>query len=88
MIELNGAVEFNDEYSLGSDVFAAAMKALVDAAIRLAREPLAALAYALNLLVTGSSTTRMPHRTVRGREQRLRERQNPSARTAPMRECG
>ena len=31
VIELNGAVEFNDEYSLGSDVFAAAMNSLVDA---------------------------------------------------------
>jgi RimK family alpha-L-glutamate ligase len=31
VIELNGAVEFNDEYSLGGDVFALAMKALVDA---------------------------------------------------------
>jgi hypothetical protein len=31
VIELNGAVEFNDEYSLGTDVFAAAMKSLVDA---------------------------------------------------------
>jgi len=31
VIELNGAVEFNDEYSLGADVFALAMKSLVDA---------------------------------------------------------
>jgi [lysine-biosynthesis-protein LysW]--L-2-aminoadipate ligase len=31
VIELNGAVEFNDEYSLGGDVFALAMNALVDA---------------------------------------------------------
>ena len=31
VIELNGAVEFNDEYSLGGDVFSLAMKALVDA---------------------------------------------------------
>jgi len=31
VIELNGAVEFNDEYSLGGDVFVLAMKALVEA---------------------------------------------------------
>jgi [lysine-biosynthesis-protein LysW]--L-2-aminoadipate ligase len=31
VIELNGAVEFNDEYSLGGDVFALAMNALVHA---------------------------------------------------------
>jgi hypothetical protein len=31
VIELNGAVEFNDEYSLGRDVFTAAMQGLVDA---------------------------------------------------------
>lgn len=31
VIELNGAVEFNDEYSLGGDVFSLAMNALVDA---------------------------------------------------------
>jgi len=31
VIELNGAVEFNDEYTLDADVFTLAMKALVDA---------------------------------------------------------
>ena len=43
VIELNGAVEFNDEYSLGSDVFAAAMKALVDAVTSRPHTQLAAL---------------------------------------------
>jgi RimK family alpha-L-glutamate ligase len=45
VIELNGAVEFNDEYSLdGTDVFAVAMKALVDAVTSRPQTALAALA--------------------------------------------
>jgi RimK family alpha-L-glutamate ligase len=43
VIELNGAVEFNDEYSLGSDVFAMAMKSLVDAVTSRPQTALAAL---------------------------------------------
>jgi [lysine-biosynthesis-protein LysW]---L-2-aminoadipate ligase len=43
VIELNGAVEFNDEYSLGNDVFASAMKALVDAITSRPQTQLAAL---------------------------------------------
>jgi RimK family alpha-L-glutamate ligase len=42
VIELNGAVEFNDEYSLDRDVFAATAEALVASASRTPREPLAA----------------------------------------------
>jgi hypothetical protein len=44
VIELNGAVEFNDEYSLGSDIFAAAMKALVDAVASRPHTAIASLA--------------------------------------------
>jgi len=44
VLELNGAVEFTDEYSLDRDVFAAASEALVAAASRPGRERLAALA--------------------------------------------
>jgi RimK family alpha-L-glutamate ligase len=44
VIELNGAVEFNDEYSLDRDVFAAAAEALVVAASRPAGEQIAATA--------------------------------------------
>ena len=44
VIEVNGAVEFTDDYSLDRDVFAAAAKALVDAAFGQRREPLTALA--------------------------------------------
>jgi len=44
VIELNGAVEFNDEYTLGNDVFAAAMKALVDAVTSRPRTALASTA--------------------------------------------
>jgi hypothetical protein len=46
VIELNGAVEFNDEYSLGSDadVFALAMESLVDAVTSRPQTALAALA--------------------------------------------
>lgn len=43
VLELNGAVEFNDQYSLDGDVFSAAAKALVAAATR-PSEPLAATA--------------------------------------------
>ena len=44
VIELNGAVEFNDEYSLGRDVFAAAMESLVAAIRSRPQTALAALA--------------------------------------------
>jgi glutathione synthase/RimK-type ligase-like ATP-grasp enzyme len=44
VIELNGAVEFTDDYSLDREVFAAAAEALVAAASESRREPLAALA--------------------------------------------
>jgi [lysine-biosynthesis-protein LysW]---L-2-aminoadipate ligase len=44
VLELNGAVEFNDQYSLDRDVFAAAAEALADTAFGTSREPLAALA--------------------------------------------
>jgi len=44
VIELNGAVEFTDEYSLGRDVFAAAMDALVSAIPLGEQTSLAALA--------------------------------------------
>jgi ribosomal protein S6--L-glutamate ligase len=44
VIELNGAVEFNDEYSLDCDVFAATMEALVGAITDRPRTALAALA--------------------------------------------
>lgn len=44
VLELNGAVEFNDQYSLDREVFAAAAEALAGAAFGTAREPLAALA--------------------------------------------
>jgi len=44
VIELNGAVEFTDEYSLGRDVFSAAMEGLVAAARAPEPRPLAALA--------------------------------------------
>jgi glutathione synthase/RimK-type ligase-like ATP-grasp enzyme len=43
VIELNGAVEFNDEYSLERDVFSAAVDALL-ATVEGASEPVAALA--------------------------------------------
>jgi RimK family alpha-L-glutamate ligase len=42
VLELNGAVEFNDEYSLDRDVFAAAAEALVESVSDTPREPLAA----------------------------------------------
>ncbi len=44
VIELNGAVEFTDDYSLDRDVFAATAEALVAAASEPRRQPLAALA--------------------------------------------
>ena len=44
VLELNGAVEFTDEYSLDRDVFAAAAEALVAAASRPPQEEVAALA--------------------------------------------
>jgi [lysine-biosynthesis-protein LysW]--L-2-aminoadipate ligase len=44
VIEVNGAVEFTDDYSLDRDVFAAAAEALVNVAFGDRREPLAALA--------------------------------------------
>jgi len=44
VIELNGAVEFTDDYSLDRDVFTATAEALVAAASEPRREPLAALA--------------------------------------------
>jgi len=44
VLELNGAVEFTDEYSLDRDVFAAASDALVMAASRPRQEEVAALA--------------------------------------------
>ena len=43
VIELNGAVEFTDAYSLDRDVFTAATEALVDVVRRPGREPLAAV---------------------------------------------
>jgi hypothetical protein len=43
VIELNGAVEFTDEYSLGRNVFGAAVESLVDALPGLHARPLAAL---------------------------------------------
>ena len=43
MIELNGAVEFTDEYSLDRDVFAAAMEKLVAAIPPREKTALAAL---------------------------------------------
>jgi RimK family alpha-L-glutamate ligase len=43
VIELNGAVEFNDEYSLDGDVFAAAMRMLVTAVMSRPERALAAL---------------------------------------------
>jgi RimK family alpha-L-glutamate ligase len=43
VIELNGAVEFNDAYSLGCDVFTVAMEALVGAVTDRPRTELAAL---------------------------------------------
>jgi RimK family alpha-L-glutamate ligase len=42
VLELNGAVEFNDQYSLDRNVFAAAAEALVASASGTPREPLAA----------------------------------------------
>ena len=44
VIELNGAVEFTDEYSLGRDVFAAALDGLLAAIPERTTPPLAALA--------------------------------------------
>jgi RimK family alpha-L-glutamate ligase len=44
VLELNGAVEFTDEYSLDRDVFAAASEALVAAASRPQQEQVAAIA--------------------------------------------
>ena len=44
VIEVNGAVEFTDDYSLDRNVFVAAAEALVDAAFGQRRESLAALA--------------------------------------------
>jgi RimK family alpha-L-glutamate ligase len=44
VLELNGAVEFTEEYSLDRDVFVAASEALAAAASSLRDEPLAALA--------------------------------------------
>jgi [lysine-biosynthesis-protein LysW]--L-2-aminoadipate ligase len=41
VIEVNGAVEFTDDYSLDRNVFAAAAEALADAAFGSRREPLA-----------------------------------------------
>jgi hypothetical protein len=43
VIELNGAVEFTDEYSLDRDVFAATAEALAGAAFGYGREELAAI---------------------------------------------
>jgi RimK family alpha-L-glutamate ligase len=43
VIELNGAVEFTDEYSLGRNVFGAAVESLLDALPGLHARPLAAL---------------------------------------------
>jgi RimK family alpha-L-glutamate ligase len=42
VLELNGAVEFNDQYSLDRNVFSAAVEALVASASGTPREPLAA----------------------------------------------
>ena len=44
VIELNGAVEFNDEYSIDGDVFSLAMKSLVDSLTSRPETALAALA--------------------------------------------
>ena len=44
VIEVNGAVEFTDDYSLDRNVFVAAAEALADAAFGSQRESLAALA--------------------------------------------
>jgi len=44
VLELNGAVEFNDTYSLDRDVFAAAAEALAEAAFGPRHEPLVAIA--------------------------------------------
>ena len=43
VIEMNGAVEFTDAYSLDRNVFSAAAEALADAAIAARSEPLAAV---------------------------------------------
>jgi glutathione synthase/RimK-type ligase-like ATP-grasp enzyme len=43
VIEMNGAVEFTDAYSLDRNVFAAAAEALAGAAIAARSEPLAAV---------------------------------------------
>jgi hypothetical protein len=43
VIEVNGAVEFTDEYSLGRDIFSAAIDALL-ASLASARQAVAALA--------------------------------------------